>query len=170
MSIYAEISFAFITGDFAVVPDKVGWKISAPQELALGSWKDQGLPFYSWDVGYARQYDLSAGVKTFLCLEDWYGTVAQVWVNGAKAGILLSKPYELDITDHVINGVNEIEVRCTGSLYNLYGPHFYHKRGKVGPNYWYSNAVPSHADDYSLLDYGLMSSFKVKVAGTPVLE
>ena len=29
MSIYAEISFAFITGDFAVVPDRVGWKISA---------------------------------------------------------------------------------------------------------------------------------------------
>lgn len=165
MSIYAEVSFAFITGDFAVIPDKVGWKISAPQELALGSWKVQGLPFFSWDVGYARQYDLSAGAKTFLCLEDWYGTVAQVWVNGSKAGILFSKPYELDITDHVINGVNEIEVRCTGSLYNLYGPHFYHKRGKVGPNYWYSNAVPSHADDYSLLDYGLMSPFDVKVVG-----
>lgn len=163
MSIYAEISFAFITGDFAVVPDKVGWKIAAPQALKLGAWKSQGLPFFAWDVAYSNTYDLPKGGNKIVSLGDWEGTVCEVWVNDTKSGIIFTQPYELDITNAVKEGENEIEVRCTGSLFNLYGPHFTTPNGKVTPTHWYNNAKLSPASSYQLFGYGLDEEFKVLV-------
>lgn len=163
MSIYAEISFAFITGDFSVVPDKIGWKIASPKELQLGAWKSQGHPFFAWDVAYSRTYNLPKEGNKILQLGRWEGTVCEVWVNGAKQGILFTQPYELDITDAVKEGDNEIEVRCTGSLFNLYGPHFSKPSGKVSPTHWYNNAKLSPASAYHLMEYGLSEEFKILV-------
>ena len=53
MSIYAEIAPLYILGDFALQPANRGWVIKDPVEkLALGSWKTQGQPYYSWDMSY----------------------------------------------------------------------------------------------------------------------
>ena len=37
--------------------------------------------------------------------------VAEVWINGAKAGAVWKEPYRLDVTDAVRAGANRLEVR-----------------------------------------------------------
>ena len=53
---FAEIEPVYIVGDFAVIPEQIGWSISAPvKNLTLGSWKAQKQPFYSWGVSYSKK-------------------------------------------------------------------------------------------------------------------
>ncbi len=57
MKVHAEIEPVYITGDFSVMPSEKGWTIGpAVKTLTTGSWKDQGMPFYSWGVNYSREY------------------------------------------------------------------------------------------------------------------
>ncbi|MBE6197893.1 MAG: hypothetical protein E7141_04365 [Rikenellaceae bacterium] len=163
MTIYAEIACGFVTGNFAVVPDKIGWKIAAPQTMQLGSWHKQGAPFYGWDVAYSRSFELPHEGSKIVKLGSWKGTVCEVWINGEKAGAILTKPYTLDITRYAKEGSNNIEVRCTGSLYNLYGPHFHNYKGRATPGSWYVNAEPTSAEKYQLFEYGLNEAFEVLV-------
>ena len=49
MKIHAEIEPVYLTGDFSVRSADKGWTLEAPvKTLTAGSWKEQGLPFYSW--------------------------------------------------------------------------------------------------------------------------
>jgi hypothetical protein len=77
--------------------------------------------------------------------------------------MILTKPYKLDITKYTKEGINDIEVRCTGSLYNLYGPHFHDYKGRATPGSWYVNAEPTKAENYRLFEYGLTEEFEVLV-------
>ena len=162
MSLFAEISYVFVSGNFSVVPDKLGWKIVSPRKMNYGSWHKNGAPFYSWDVAYKRTYNIeNCKGRKLVKLGDWKGTVNEVWVNGVKAGAILTQPSELDVTDYLKQGENTIEVRCIGSLYNLYGPHFSKCIGMTGPSSWYVNAKPTTADKYVLMEYGLWDEFQL---------
>jgi hypothetical protein len=162
MSVYAEISYAFVSGNFSVVPDKIGWKIVAPRKMGYGAWHKNGAPFYSWNVAYKRTYNLdNCDGRKVVKLGDWKGTVSEVWVNGVKAGAIYTQPSELEVTDYLQSGENTIEVRCTGSLYNLYGPHFSVCIGKVRPHSWYVDSKPTTADKYVLIEYGLDNEFQL---------
>ena len=163
MSLFAEISFAFIAGDFNVVPASGnGWRLVPAQTPGLGPWTSQGMPFYSWDVAYRRQFEVPEEVgERVLRLGKWKGTVCEVWVNGEKAGIIFSKPYELNIGKFLKPGENQVEVICIGSLSNLYGPHFKPRRGSMGPKDWYFGARPSPASSYVFDDYGLYDEFTI---------
>ena len=163
MSVYAEISFAFIKGGFSVEPSDTGWTIVPAREIGPGSWKDQGMPFYSWGVSYSQTFDVPAAGSKFLRLGGWNGTVCEVLVNGKKAGTIFARPWEIDLSDALKTGTNHVEVRCTGSLANLYGPHFKPRYGKMCPNDWYTGARPCAASRYILEDYGLDGGFSLLV-------
>ena len=163
MSIYAEIACGFVAGNFSVVPTKNGWNIVAPKALSLGSWRKQGAPFYAWDVAYSRSFDLPCEGSKILKLNDWNGSVCEVWVNGEKAGAILTQPYTLDITKYTKEGSNDIEVRCSGTLYNVYGPHFHDCKGRTIPKSWYINAEVTSGENYRLYEYGLNEEFEVLV-------
>jgi len=121
------------------------------------------LPFYSDRVAYAKTYRLAPEGKYSVKLGNWHGTVAEVRVNGKPAGIIGWPPYELDISQAVVAGENEIEVVVYGSLKNLLGPH--HKvtrRGIVTP--WSFKQAPDKqpaGKDYDLDGYGLFEDFEV---------
>lgn len=51
--------------------------------------------------------------------------VAEVLINGQKAGMLAYAPFTVDITPYVRAGDNEIVLRCFTSCRNLLGPHHY---------------------------------------------
>jgi hypothetical protein len=163
MSIYAEVSPVYILGDFSLEAAPVGWILRNPVgRLALGSWKEQGHPYYSWDVSYSKNYTVENGSARYsLKLNKWKGTVAEVFVNGEKAGIIAYKPYEFDLTPRLKKGSNTIEVRVVGSLKNLMGPHYNRDRGINGP--WHWNGVQKQAPgrDYDLFEYGLLEDFSV---------
>ena len=165
MSIYAEIEPVYVIGNFDLEPQEQGWKLVPQTALETGSWKKQGLPFYAYDIRYSKKVDgLNGPVK--VKLNAWEGTVASIFVNGEKAGIIGWQPYELDISEFVSAEENRIDVYVTGSFKNLLGPHHnVTRRGIVTPwSFKYAPEQQPQGTDYDLLDYGLMEDFDIFVS------
>lgn len=165
MHILAEPTPVYVLGDFSVVPGDRGFKITDPATPDFGSWKENGLPFYSQDVDYIQNYRIdNVKVSEFkVKLDDWAGTVAEVWVNGSKGGVIAWPPYELDVSEMMKAGDNEITVKVIGSLKNTFG-FFYRDNNKWihGPHDW--NYAPKEipgASEYFLMDYGLNKPFSL---------
>lgn len=162
MKVHAEIEPVYLTGDFSVIPAEKGWNISAPQkELTIGSWKSQGMPYYSWGVTYSREYRIDNPEGTWqVGPGKWNGTVAEVYVNGEKAGLIAFPPYRADVTGFIKQGINKIEIRVTGSLKNLLGPHYNNPApGLTSPGSWRNVKVHPAGSDYQMIDYGLFDDF-----------
>ena len=162
MSIFAEVEPVYILGEFSVVPESAGWSISAPVgSLSPGSWKAQKQPFYSWGMNYSKTYDITNLSGTYLVkLHKWSGTVAEVYVNGTKAGIIGYDPYELNISSYLKEGSNKIEVNVIGSLKNLLGPHYKNPApGLASPWHWKNIKESIPGTEYQMIDYGLMEEF-----------
>ncbi len=162
MKVHAEIEPVYITGDFSITPSEKGWTIGpAVKTLTTGSWKDQGMPFYSWGVTYSREYNIEKpDGQYFVRLNNWSGTVAEVIVNDKPAPVIAFPPYESDITGLIGSGSNKIEVKVTGSLKNLMGPHFNNPRpGLVSPGSFRNVKSYPAGKDYQLIDYGLFEDF-----------
>ena len=164
MSIFAEIEPVYILGNFSVLPESKGWSINAPTDkFTLGSWKEQQQPFYSWDVKYSKSYTITnLSGSYFVKLGKWSGTVAEVFINGEKAGIIGYDPYQLNVTPFLKEGANQVEVKVIGSLKNLLGPHYRNPApGLASPWHWkdIKEAIPGAK--YQLMDYGLMEDFEL---------
>jgi hypothetical protein len=164
MKIHAEIEPVYILGNFSVNPAEKGWIIvPAVKKLTAGSWKQQGMPFYSQGVTYSKDYKIEElKGKYLVSLNNWEGTIAEVIVNNEPAGVIAFPPYQNDITKFIKQGDNKVEVKVIGSLKNLLGPHFNNPApGLVGP--WHFRNVKSYpaGKDYQLLDYGLMEEFSL---------
>jgi hypothetical protein len=162
MKVHAEIEPVYILGDFSVKPAEKGWIIDTPvKSLSAGSWKEQGMPFYSWGVTYTREFSIKNPEGTYeLGLSKWSGTVVEASVNGQPAGVIAFPPYRTDVTKFIKSGINKIDVKVVGSLKNLLGPHFNNPApGLVGP--WLFRNVKSYpaGKDYQLIDYGLFEEF-----------
>ena len=164
MKIHAEIEPVYIIGDFSVKPAEKGWNIEAPAPVCtLGSWKSQGLPFYSWGVTYSKEYNIeNTDGKWEVGMASWNGTIAEVSVNGQHANVIAFPPYHCDITGLIKPGINKIDVKVIGSLKNLLGPHHNNpKPGFVSPWIWRNVKFYPAGSEYQLLDYGLFEEFSL---------
>ena len=164
MKIHAEVEPVYIIGDFSVKPAGKGWTVEAPAPFySTGSWKTQGLPFYSWGVTYSREFNIEkADGRWQVSLGKWNGIVAEVRVNDQSATLIAFPPYVSDITGLIKPGINKIDVKVIGSLKNLLGPHHNNlKPGLASPGSWRNvKSYPSGAD-YQMIDYGLMEDFSL---------
>ena len=82
-------------------------------------------------------------------------------MNNQEAGSIAWSPEELDVTNLIMDGENEITIKIVGSLKNTFGQ-FYDKKLSwiYGPHGW--NNAPDHQpafDKYHLKDYGLIEPF-----------
>jgi hypothetical protein len=162
MRIHAEVEPVYISGDFSVMPAEKGWIIEAPAAAyTTGSWKTQGLPFYSWGVTYSKEFNIDkAEGRWEVGLGNWNGTVAEVSVNEQPTTVIAFPPYHSDVTALIKPGVNRIEIKVIGSLKNLLGPHHNNpKPGFVTPWLWRNVKVYPSGRDYQILDYGLFDDF-----------
>lgn len=162
MSVHAEIEPVYIRGDFSLEPHEKGWLLTPPEkEITTGSWKDQGMPFYSWSVTYSKEYDIDTpSGEYFIQAPGWSGTLAEVFVNSKKAGVTAFPPYRLNITRFVSPGKNTVELKVTGSLRNLLGPHHNTPpEGISSPWSWRNVKEYPSGKDYKFYDYGLMKDF-----------
>ena len=162
MKIHAEVEPVYIVGDFSVKPAEKGWGIEAPASIyTKGSWKTQGLPFYSWGVTYSKEFNIEkAEGKWAVGLTNWNGTIAEVSVNGQSATVIAFPPYTTDVTGLIKPGMNKIDVKIIGSLKNLLGPHHNNPRpGFVSPESWRNVKGYPAGKDYQMIDYGLMDDF-----------
>lgn len=162
MKIHAEVEPIYILGDFSVKSVEKGWQIEEPvAHYSEGSWKTQGMPFYSRGVSYSREFNIeNTDGKWEVALGKWSGTVAEVKVNGQNATPVAFPPYRCDITGMLKQGVNNIDVTVIGSLKNLLGPHHNNpKPGFVSPWIWRNVKSYPPGKDYQMLDYGLFEEF-----------
>jgi hypothetical protein len=90
-------------------------RISLPELKSLHQHELSGVKYFSGTASYTKQFQvnsdsLSAGKRLYLDL----GRVevsAEVIVNGKSLGVLWSRPYQVEITDAVIIGMNELSVK-----------------------------------------------------------
>ena len=167
-TIYHELEPAYILGTFALKPTDSGFVImgDAKTDLQLGSWKAQGYPFYAAGVSYKLTFGLAQPWGRYLLeLPKWYGSVAEINVNGKPMGHIAYQPWQCDVTDGIKPGVNTIEIVVIGTLKNTLGPH--HNGPGLG-SAWPAmfqkgpETGPPPGDKYYTVDYGLYEPIIVK--------
>lgn len=166
--IYHELEPAYLLGTFKLRPAESGFVIVGDSEpaLGLGSWKEQGYPFYASGVSYKQKFNIAKSVGRYIVeLQRWYGSVAEVIVNGKSAGYIPYQPWQRDVTDLIKTGTNTIEVVVIGTLKNTLGPHH---AGNVVGSAWPGmfrkapQTGPPPGKQYHTLDYGLFEPFILK--------
>lgn len=170
-TVYHELEAAYVLGDFSLEPSARGWSLVPPEPLRLaakpeGGWDRQGLPFYSAAVAYRQRYRVDRKATAYrVGLSGWYGSVAQVRVNGDLAGYIAAPPWELDVTRDLVVGENTIEVAVIGTLKNTLGPH--HGKPPLGsawPGMFQKGPAngPPPGAEYDTVGYGLFEPFALR--------
>ncbi|MHC4208050.1 MAG: hypothetical protein ACYSTT_25625 [Planctomycetota bacterium] len=168
-TIYHELESAYVLGAFTLKETDSGFVIAGGSEpaLKLGSWKKQGYPFYAAGVCYKQKFNVRNSTGRYLVeLDKWYGSVAEVIVNGKSAGYIAYKPWQCDVTDLIKQGTNTIEVVVIGTLKNTLGPHHAGKGlGSAWPGMFQQGPEtgPPPGKDYHTVDYGLFECSKANL-------
>jgi len=103
--------------------------------LAAGNWSESGaLKYYSGGMYYRKSFTAPADARKVILNLGEVIASCEVRVNGQNAGILISPPYEADITRLLKSGRNELEILVYSTLSNHYQtiPSFYKGDGRAG--------------------------------------
>jgi len=91
--------------------------------LQAGDWSRTGaLKYYSGGMYYRKEIEiplLKEGEKLYIDLGNVVSS-CEVEVNGQSVGILMSPPYEVDITKYLKPGTNNVQVLVYSTLSNHY--------------------------------------------------
>lgn len=114
---YGERRAIHTSGDFCLT--------SLPKTVNATHITESGFWFFSGALELTQRVIVSKDIKKRyrLSVEQLNAPAAKVFVNGNFIGILGFAPYCLDITDLLINGENEIEIKLFSGNRNLLGPH-----------------------------------------------
>jgi hypothetical protein len=151
-----ELENVYLSGNFKVEAEDRGFRLAAPAPLRLGSWAAQGYPFYASAMRYETEVSTSKGTLR-VDLGDWQGSVAEILVDGKRAGVLGWQPWRAEVP--VSAGRHTVAVRVVSTPRNLFGP--FHNRTKPRMRAWpaawadFPEHQPAGAQ-YDVLDYGLM--------------
>lgn len=150
----------YILRNFSLESAQKGWNIIPRNDISIGSWKNQGMPFYSESVKYTKEIGIDKTGDYEVELPHWNGTVAEVFVNGKSVGIVQSQPYSKIID--LKTGKCEVSVVIYGSLKNVFGPHHVYARGFMKPPaFRKGKETMPPSEEYDTLDYGLFEDFKM---------
>lgn len=166
-TIYHELESAYLLGPFTLKPIESGFVVvGAKPALTLGSWKSQGYPMYAAGVSYSREFDIREPAGRYVVeLGKWYGSVAEVLVNGTSTGYIVSQPWQCDVTKLIKPGTNTIDVHVIGTLKNTLGPHHAGTGlGSAWPGMFQQGPEvgPPAGNSYHTVDYGLFEPFTVR--------
>jgi hypothetical protein len=150
----------YILGNFSLESAEKGWNIIPALGVTTGSWKNQGLPFYSESVRYTKEISIDKAGDYEIELPEWNGTVAEVLVNGNSVGVIQSQPYTKKI--ELESGNHKVSVVVYGSLKNVFGPHHVYARGFMRPPAFRAGKeIMPAGTEYDFLDYGLFEDFEI---------
>ncbi len=107
-SILLRGQFKLSSNDVLIAPD---------QQLKPECWTKQGFPYFSGNGTYRTTFDLEEFRKVCICVPTT--DIVTVSVNGRVAAVLPWAPYEADITDCCVRGMNEISLTFTSCYANL---------------------------------------------------
>jgi hypothetical protein len=108
------------------------WKVNFPPNWGapasvvfdkLISWTESentGIKYFSGTAVYYNSFKLGdgAGKKTVMLNLGDLRDVAEVFVNGKSAGILWKKPYQVDISQLVQPGINDLKIEVVNLWIN----------------------------------------------------
>ena len=151
-----ELGASFFDDDFTLV--------KASREIELSSIEKNGYPFFAGQMTVARKVVLDS--TDYKVVFNKKGiNVIKLKVNGKHVRTVLWAPYEIDLSDYLTVGENEIEITVMNNLRNLMGPHHlrqgetyfvspasFYKRGCV----WNSFHDQYFDERYSLVETGLI--------------
>lgn len=165
-SMLHEIAAIYVLGDFGLEASDSGFIIVPPRPLAFETWNSQGMPLYGESVVYSQHYDLSSAADTYRVeLPSWYGSVAEISVNGTSAGYIWRQPWTCDVKGLMKAGSNRVDIRVVGTPRNTMGPfHGNTAPGLAGPEHFRKapESGPPAGESYSILSYGLFAPFEVR--------
>jgi len=133
-----EIESCYIIGDFGVknVENREFALVEESEYVECGNLVYQGYPFFAGTICLSQKFELPKSFKrVVLEIVNMNSILTNVLVNGKEVGQVFLRPHEIDITDFVKEGENQVELQLVSSLRNLLGPH-HHKAGElysVGP-------------------------------------
>ncbi len=166
-TIHSELEAVYVLGRFDLESREKGFRLVPFEDKTLGSWKDQGMPFYANGVRYEKEFSLPSLIEDgryLVRLGEFRGAVTEVLVNGESAGFIAFESPELDITGALRQGRNRIGVVVYGTLKNTLGPHHNSPNpGTAWPSQFQRGAEGGYppGSAYSVLDYGLFEDFSL---------
>ena len=107
-----------LVGEFNVIRagDGQGWIVRSAKVPAPGRLAPQGLSFYSGEVCYRRDYELTGDAeKHILRIPAWKGTSCVVQVNGVKVADVTRTRFKMDVGPYLNPGTNMLEIYITGT-------------------------------------------------------
>jgi len=157
---YPGLEIVYLLGNFGTSVRGTKQVITEePRQLRLGSWVDQGLTFYSGTVSYCTTFEVSPadGERCYVQVPEYAGSAVRVIVNGTAAGVIVWEPQELDITEWVTRGRNELRVEVFSHRRNSHGPlHLAEERPfAIGPGHFVTTGE-QWTDEYRLVPVGLL--------------
>ena len=146
----------YLLGNFGTRANALELNIIPPvSELCIGDWVKQGLTFYSGSVLYYTALDINpkCDERYIIRILEFRAPCVQVIINGRDAGNIAWAPWELDISDFLEAGENQIIIKVYGSRRNSHGPLYMNEIWPVGTG-------PEHfleyTGKYKLVPCGLM--------------
>ena len=164
MTVFSELMPIYILGDFSLENSPKGFLIKPASIPGFQIWRHAGMPFYGDKVSYSRNYTLSDTTgRFFIKPGSWKGSVAEVWVNNKKAGMIGWEPGELEITGFLQPGDNLLDIRINGSLKNPLGYHHVEQKGWIDSPFSWNQGPEKQpgGQEYQFLNYGMFDEFKL---------
>ncbi|MDD5697736.1 MAG: glycosyl hydrolase [Victivallaceae bacterium] len=121
------LEYIYLLGNFGAEFNGLKQTLTAPvKTLKIGDWVNQGLPFYSGAAAYqcTVYHTRKPDERSFVRLPEYGGVCVKLRVNGSEAGVIAWPPNELDITDFLEPGNNDLTVEVFSSRRNSHGPLF----------------------------------------------
>jgi len=97
----------------------------------LRSWKDLGFGYYSGRVLYRKSVRISGNPDRVWLDLGGVQHYVEVYINGTLVDTLLWPPYELEITEYVVPGENEIALVVSNSIANRFAWDVWGTRGSA---------------------------------------
>ncbi len=159
----SDIENIYIYGNFGVkiLNKTMGCITTLPNKIKLGSWVEQGLPFYTGSVKYKWTCNIESD-KAMIKVNNPVCTLYKIYVNDKKVKDVWLTPNLTDISEYIKQGENKIEIELVSSLQNAFGP-LHDKKGD--DNFWVHVQAfedPQFTrDQYALYDYGILGNIEV---------
>jgi hypothetical protein len=112
-----------LVGRFALAQED-GQTVLAPEPgvIPSGDWTKHGYPFYSGIGALSLSFSVPkkwSGKRIVLQFEK-VGDLADIWLNGRHVATRAWEPFEVEITEFVKPGDNELVIKVANSLQNLF--------------------------------------------------
>ena len=157
---FSGLEVVYLLGEFGVWKAEDGcYQISSPvTTMKFGDWTRQGLPFYAGAVKYKFFFGWpeASPSKLFIKVPAFDGAAVKVIINKHEAGIISLNYKEVEISEFVVAGKNELCIEVFGHCRNSHGPLHYNK---VKPDFisteHFFTSGNEWTDEYVLVSCGL---------------